>query len=71
MPTMLISFLMKTRTALFIMEEVMPDKSGNGDSESNIQDIMIDMDAYVPEKKTETIKSPDESHIYMNSWGDK
>ncbi len=49
----------------------MPDKSGNGDSESNIQDIMIDMDAYVPEKKTETIKSPDESHIYMNSWGDK
>ena len=56
---------------LSYMDEVMPDKSGNGDSESNIQDIMIDMDAYVPEKKTETIKSPDESHIYMNSWGDK
>jgi hypothetical protein len=39
------------------MEEVMPDKSGNGDSESNIQDIMIDMDAYMPEKKSETKKS--------------
>ena len=49
----------------------MPDKSGNGDSESNMQDIMIDMDAYLPEKKSETIKSPDESHIYMNSVGGK
>ena len=55
---------------LFYMEEVMPDKSGNGDSENNIQDIMIDMDAYVPEKKSETIKSPDESHISMNSRGE-
>lgn len=59
MPTMLISFLMKTRTALFIMEEVMPDKFGNGDSESNIQDIMIDMDAYLSEKKSGTIESLD------------
>ena len=50
---------MKTRTALFIMEEVMPDKFGNGDSESNIQDIMIDMDAYLSEKKSGTIESVD------------
>ncbi len=41
---------------LSYMDEVMPDKSGNGDSESNMQDIMIDMDAYLTEKKSGTIK---------------
>ena len=44
---------------LSYMEEVMPDKSGNGDSESNMQDIMIDMDVYLPEKKPGTIKNSD------------
>ena len=44
---------------LSYMDEVMPDKSGNGDSESNIQDIMIDMDAYLSEKKSGTIESVD------------
>ncbi len=49
----------------------MPDKFGNGDSESNIQDIMIDMDAYLPEKKSGTIESLDESRIYMDTGEDR
>ena len=56
---------------LSYMEEVMPDKSGNGDSESNVQDIMIDMDAYLPEKKSGTMESLDESRIYTDTGEDK
>ena len=34
------------------MDEVMPDKSRNDDTESTMQDIMIDVDKYLPKKKT-------------------
>ena len=56
---------------LSYMEEVMPNKSGNGDSETNMQDIMIDMDSYLPKKKSGTIESLDESRIYMDTGEDK
>ncbi len=36
---------------LSYMDEVMPDKSRDDDSESNMQDIVIDVDRYLPEKK--------------------
>ncbi len=36
---------------LSYMDEVMPDKSRDDDNESNMQDIVIDVDRYLPEKK--------------------
>ena len=36
---------------LSYMDEVMPDKSRDGDTESTVQDITIDVDRYLPEKK--------------------
>ena len=36
---------------LSYMDEVMPDKSNKDDFESDVQDIMIDLDSYLPEKK--------------------
>ena len=37
---------------LSYMEEVMPEKSRDDDTESTMQDIMIDVDKYLPKKKT-------------------
>ena len=37
---------------LSYMEEVMLDKSRGDDTESTMQDIMIDVDEYLPKKKT-------------------
>ena len=37
---------------LSYMEEVMPDKFTGDDTESTMQDIMIDVDKYLPKKKT-------------------
>ena len=37
---------------LSYMEEVMPDKSTGDDTESTMQDIIIDADKYLPKKKT-------------------
>ena len=36
---------------LSYMDEVMPDKSADDDTESSMPDIMIDVDKYLPEKK--------------------
>ena len=36
---------------LSYMDEVMPNKSNKDDVESDVQDIMIDLDSYLPEKK--------------------
>ena len=36
---------------LSYMEEVMQDKSRDNDNESTMQDIMIDVDRYLPEKE--------------------
>ena len=36
---------------LSYMDEVMPDKSRDDDTESTMQDIMIDVDKYLLEKK--------------------
>ena len=33
------------------MEEVMPDKSRDDDTESTMQDIMVDVDKYLPKRK--------------------
>ena len=43
---------------LSYMDEVMPDKSRDDDTESTMQDIMIDVDEYLPKKKTSGEEDP-------------
>ena len=43
---------------LSYMDEVMPNKSRADDSESIMQDIMIDVDKYLPKKKTSGEENP-------------
>lgn len=44
---------------LSYMNEVMPNKSSHKDAERNVQDILIDVDGYLPEKETGAEKSSD------------